>query len=346
MARQVSWPDRAGGARPPPGARRHQRGTAAVPRLCQRAVPGTARARQLLGLQPSRLVRAGAAVRRFGSGRRVQGNDPCAARGGYRGHPRHGLQSHGGGGRERLDAVDEGHRQRHLLPPRPRRPVALRELHRLRQHSPCVPSRGQVPDPRLPALLGARNEGRRLSLRPGHGAGSRRGGLRPPRALVRRHPLGSGARLRQDDRRALGPGARRLPPWGVPARLVGVERSLSRLPARLLARRQRPGCRIGGTAGRLERSLPSRWPQAVGQHQLRHGPRRVHPCGPRELQRPAQRGQPGGQCRRPPGQPQLELRRRGGNRRPRRRGAAAETDAQHALDAAAFPGRPHDPGGR
>ncbi len=55
----------------------------------------------------------------------------------------------------------------------------------------------------------------------------------------------------------------------------------------------------------------------VGQRQLRHRPRRLHPGRPGLLQRQAQRGQRRGQPRRHRRQPLLELRRRGPDRRPR-----------------------------
>ena len=67
---------------------------------------------------------------------------------------------------------------------------------------------------------------------------------------------------------------------------------------------------------RLERPVPVRRPPAVRVDQLRHRPRRLHPQRPRLVQREAQRGQPRGQPRRHRRQPQLELRRRGPDRRP------------------------------
>ena len=59
-------------------------------------------------------------------------------------------------------------------------------------------------------------------------------------------------------------------------------------------------------------------PPAVRVDQLRHRPRRLHAARPRLVQREAQRGQRRGQPRRHRRQPQLELRRRGPDRRSRR----------------------------
>ena len=67
--------------------------------------------------------------------------------------------------------------------------------------------------------------------------------------------------------------------------------------------------------GRLLRAL--RTPSG-GEHQLRHGPRRVHAARPGVLQREAQRRQRRGQQRRREPQPLLEPRRRGPDRRPGR----------------------------
>ena len=61
----------------------------------------------------------------------------------------------------------------------------------------------------------------------------------------------------------------------------------------------------GGTTSELatrlsrqQRPLPGRRPQALRQHQLHHLPRRLHPPGPGQLQREAQRGQRRGEPRR------------------------------------------------
>ena len=69
---------------------------------------------------------------------------------------------------------------------------------------------------------------------------------------------------------------------------------------------------------RLGRPLRAGRPPAVGVDQLRHRARRLHARRPRLVQREAQRGEPRGEPRRHRRQPQLELRRRGPDRRRRR----------------------------
>ena len=79
--------------------------------------------------------------------------------------------------------------------------------------------------------------------------------------------------------------------------------------------------------------------RAVRLDQLHHRARRLHAGRPRLLQREAQRGEPRGQPRRHRRQPQLELRRRGADRRPRDPRAARAPAAQLPGHAAALPGR-------
>ena len=76
-----------------------------------------------------------------------------------------------------------------------------------------------------------------------------------------------------------------------------------------------PG-RVRIAADRLQRPVRVRHPPALGQHQLRHRPRRVHAARPGVLQRQAQRGQRRGQPGRDRRQPVLEPRGRGRDRRP------------------------------
>ncbi len=89
----------------------------------------------------------------------------------------------------------------------------------------------------------------------------------------------------------------------------------------------------------LERPLPVRRAAAVRVDQLHHRPRRLHAGRPRLLQREAQRGQPRGQPRRHRRQPQLELRRRGPDRRSGDHRAARAPAAQLPGDPAALAGR-------
>ena len=89
----------------------------------------------------------------------------------------------------------------------------------------------------------------------------------------------------------------------------------------------------------LGRHLRPPRPPALGEHQFRHRPRRLHAARPGQLQRQAQRGEQGGQPRRLRQQQQLELRRRGADRRSRDPGAAPAPDAQFPGHAAAVAGR-------
>ena len=103
------------------------------------------------------------------------------------------------------------------------------------------------------------------------------------------------------------------------------------------------GQRAGHAPGRQQRPVPGRRPQAVREHQLRHLPRRLHAAGPGQLQPQAQRGQRRGQPRRRRRQQQLELRRRGADRRPEHHRPARAAEAQPLRDADVLRGRADDP---
>ena len=127
--------------------------------------------------------------------------------------------------------------------------------------------------------------------------------LRRGRRLSRRLPAGPGAHPGEADRRAVGLRAGRLPGRPVPARLGRVERQVPRHGARLLEGRRRQAGRFRARGSGSARPLQQARPQAVGERQLRHRPRRLHPQRPRLLQRQAQRGERRGQPRRPLQQP-------------------------------------------
>ena len=80
------------------------------------------------------------------------------------------------------------------------------------------------------------------------------------------------------DRRALGPGRRRLPGRRLPARLVGVERQVPRHGAALLEGRGEPDPGAGGAADRLGRHAGLAGPAPDGLGQLHHRARRLHAC--------------------------------------------------------------------
>ena len=92
-----------------------------------------------------------------------------------------------------------------------------------------------------------------------------------------------------------------------------------------------PGHRL--PAGRVERPVRRRRPLAVRLGQLRHRARRVHAARPGVLRPQAQRGEPRAQPGRHRQQPVVELRRRGRDRRPDGRRAAAQAGRQPARHA-------------
>ena len=184
-------------------------------------------------------------------------------------------------------------------------------------------------DPRQPALLGDGDARRRLPLRPRVHPLARRERPSPAEpADPVGHRIGSAAGRHEADRRGLGC-RRALPGRHLRRRrLAGVERPVPRRRQELRPGRQRhrlrPGEQARGQSGRLR-------PQGArsrAQHQLRHLPRRLHPERPRLVQREAQRGQRRGQPRRRGRQPELELRRRGADRRSGDRRAAQPPDAR------------------
>ena len=97
--------------------------------------------------------------------------------------------------------------------------------------------------------------------------------------------------------------------------------------------------RLAGSSDLYEQERPA----PLRQHQLRHGPRRVHAPGPRQLQREAQRGERRGEPRRRERQRELELRRRGPHHRRAGERVAGAAEAELGRDAPALPGRAHAP---
>ena len=178
---------------------------------------------------------------------------------------------------------------------------------------------------------------RRLPLRPRERAGARALRRGPPERLLRHDPPGPRALAGEADRGAVGRRPRRLPGRQLPRPVVGVERHVPRRHAGLLARPGERG-RLRVALHGLQRPVRVRRPPPVRVDQLHHRPRRLHPARPRLLQREAQRGQPRGQPRRDRRQPVLELRRGGGDRRPRDQRAAAASAEELPRHAAALPG--------
>ena len=326
-----------GGRRAPDDARRHRRRADAGAPLRQRLDPHRQGPGQLLGLQHDRVLRPGPQVllqlqpRRAGAG--VQGDGPHPARGGHRGHPRRRLQPHRRGQPPRAHAVLQGHRQPGLLPARRGRQAVLHGLHGHREHAQRPAAALAAADHGLAALLGARDARRRLPLRPRRHAGPRVLRGRPALVVLRARAAGPGRQPGQAHRRAVGRRPRRLPGRQLPAAVDGVERQVPRHRPRLLARRGRHGRRVRRPHHRLGRPLRDVGSPARRQRQLRHRARRLHAARPRQLQREAQRGQPGRQQRRREPQPVVELRRRGRDGRPGDRRAARAAGAQLPGDA-------------
>ena len=137
----------------------------------------------------------------------------------------------------------------------------------------------------------ARDARRRLPLRPRGDAGARAARSRSAVGVLRSDSAGSRRQPGQADRRAVGRRRGRLSGRQLPAAVVRVERQVSRLGARLLARRRPDARRVRQSPDRQSRSLRLERPPAVRQRQLRHRPRRLHAARSRLVQREAQRGQ-------------------------------------------------------
>ena len=187
-----------------------------------------ARTAQRLGLSVDRVLRATQRLRlerrRRRPGRGVPSDGPRPACGRPRGDPRRGVQPHRGGERVGSDAVLPRDRQRRLLPAR-REPRAVRRRHRLRQHGrPAPASNAAAGDGRAP-LLGGGHARRRLSVRSGGRARTRRQRLRPARLVPGVDRPGPGARRGEADRRAVG--YRSLRRRTVPGRVERMEWEVS-----------------------------------------------------------------------------------------------------------------------
>ena len=198
-----------------------------------------------------------------------------------------------------------------------RRRALLLRHHRHRQLAEHAPPARAAAHHRLAALLGDRDAGGRVPLRPGRQPGPPVPRGRPAVRLLRPHPGGPGRQPGQAHRRAVGPGRGRLPGGQLPDLVVGVERQVPRHGPRLLARRRALAGRLRLPADRQLRPLRPQRAAALRQRQLRHRARRVHPDRPGLLRQQAQRGQRRGEPRRHRRQPLVEQRRGRAVRRPR-----------------------------
>ena len=213
-ARHVRRAGDASGHRLPARPRRDRGGAAAGAPVRDGAAGDGARQAELLGLQHDRVLRPAQRLRvgrRPGpAGARVQGDGQGLPRRRARGDPGRGLQPHCRGRDRRPDVVVPRARRPGFLPTR--RPHAagrplqrhLLGRHRLRQHRRHLEPLRAAADPRLAAVLGPGDAGRRLPLRPDVGAGPRRVRRRHGQPPAHRDRSGPDAAPRQADRGAVG----------------------------------------------------------------------------------------------------------------------------------------------
>lgn len=329
-ARHLCGPGRSGLHRASAGAGCDGGGVVARARLPAGPLPGRARPAQLLGLQHAGVLRAGAGLPVDAHAARDEGGDPAAARGGHRGAARRGVQPHLRRQRAGADAVVPRAGQRELLPAGAGPGALLHQRHGLRQYAQPVASARAADGDGCAALLGQRLPHRRLPLRPGRDAGTRGARLRSRLGVLRCRAARPGARHRQDDRRAVGCRARRLPARQPSARLRRMERPLPRRRPALLARRRRAAPGAGRAAHGQRRPVRAALPAAVGLDQLCRFARRLHAARRGQLHPPAQRSQRRRQPRRPPRQLQRQLGRRRPDRRRRHPGPAGPGGARAA----------------
>ena len=211
-----------------------------------------------------------------------------------------------------------------------RRRLALRRLHRLRQHRQLQPLGRRPPDPRFAALLGRHLhvDGFRFDLASVHARGEDGVPLERPPLLWAIGAI-----------RELAGAALIAEAWD-----AGGLYQVGSFPGDRFARwngtipRRRRGASGAATTARSRTSWPA-WsaaptcfaavtPDAVASGQFRHLPRRILPARPGLLRPQAQRGERRGQSRRDRRQPELELRHRRRDRRSRDRRAARAAGPQ------------------
>ena len=331
----------------PDRARRHGGGAAAGAPVRARRPPRREGTPQLLGVQLDRLLRAARRVRMRRrprrAGERVQGHGEGAARRRPRGDSRRRLQPYGGRQSPGADAVAQGLRQRGVLPREGGRPPLLHGLHGHRQQPEHAAPADAAAGDGLAALLGDRDARGRIPVRPRRDARARAVRRRSPVGVLRHHPPGSDPQSAEADRGAVGRRRRRLSGRQLSGAVVRVEREVPRRGARLLAKPGGRPRRIRLPPDGQLGPVPERRAQAVREHQLHHGARRLHDQRSRLLQREAQRGERRGEPRRREPQPIVEPRRRGADRRSGDRREAAPAAQEPARDAARLAGGADDP---
>ncbi len=306
---------------------------------------------QLLGLCAGLVLRAAPGVQLApGSARpggRVPRHGQGAAPGGHRGHPRRRVQPHRGGRPPRADALLPRTGQHRVLHPRGG-PLALRQLHRHRQHAQRQPSDRPPDDRRQPPLLGRGDARGRLPLRSRVDPGARRVGSARCRT---RRSCGTSSRIRRwparssSPRRGTRPASTRSAASSGTAGRSGTGGSATTSAASSAASRARwRGWRTGWWAA----------PRSTGTRNAR--PSRASTSSPATTASPSTTSSPtttsttrrNGEDNRDGAerQPQLELRRRGADRRPGRRAAAQPAGEELPDRHDALARRAHDPDGR
>ena len=262
MARQVPRARDGAGHRPPQVHRRDGGRAAALSGVRDRGFPARARARELLGLQPDRLVRPCERVRREGRRARVQDHGAGAA----------------SRGRSRSFWTWSS-----TTPPKAARPgrCLASRASTMRRITGCMPDKrgyenltgcGNTVNCEHPAVRALIIDCLRYWVEEMHVDGFRfdlatvlgrdASGFNESSPFFNGAARRARARLREADRRALGRRARRLSTRPISRRLVRVERPLPRYGAGLLAPRRRTHRRVRGAVRRIERYFPAQRPQA------------------------------------------------------------------------------------
>ena len=151
----------------------------------------------------------------------------------------------------------------------------------------------------------------RLQIWPGRDFSPRIARRGSSERILRHHPSRPGDRSRETARRALGSRRRRLSDRQVPSGVGGVERKVSRLRPRLLARSTADALGVRRAFHRQFRSLPRGSTRTDRIDQLSHCARRVHAQRSRLVQRETQSRQRRRKQRRRKLQSIVELRSRG-----------------------------------
>ena len=257
---------------------------------------------------------------------KTTGQEPARRR--DRSHPRRRLQPHGRRQPARPDALVSRHRQRVVLPARAGDRALLRRRDRLRQHARPAPSARAADGDGLAALLGrarcTSTASASISRRRSRASDSGRStGNAASSKAIQQDPVLARA---QADRRTVGsrPRAAIRSATSRPAGrsgTTGIATPCGASGAATTASSPISRSRLTGSSDLFEQQRPP----PAREHQLRHRARRLHAAPISSVQPQTQRGEPRGQPRRHRRQRELELRRRGSDRRSRRSSRCARS---------------------